>query len=559
MKYGTWVLGLTVVASATALACGSSDEADVGSDSPGAYNPASTSKGGGTSYGGSTSKGVGATGNTDAEEDPDYESGSGGEGSVAEPEEEPLGINPFVMVGHDPLSTFGADVDSASYDIFRQYVNAGQLPDPDGVRLEEYVNAFTYDYVAPTADAKHPFSISLGAAPSLFEYDTTILRIGIQGAPAPAEQKPANVVFLVDVSGSMSEELPLVQQVLTTSVDQLALSDTIAIVTYAGSTEVRLEPTAVADADTIKAAIANLASGGSTAGAAGIDLAYEQAQAGFIEGGINHVILCTDGDFNVGPYSTSELVDLIVEKRQTGITLTALGFGIGNNDSMMEAVSNAGNGIYRVISSSEQATSYVEERMLTDLVHIAKDMKIQVEFNPEHVLAYRLLGYEDRAIADQDFRNDVVDAGEVGAGHRVTALYELVRAGSAVPDVEGVPAPEDGAAYDGAIEISPEDLVLVKVRYKQPGASETDAAFEVASSLAPDAIAASAAELDADFQWALSIASFAEILKQSPYASAERLPQIEALVTRPAHAEFADRAEFVQLFAAAKPLLPASP
>ncbi len=494
----------------------------------------------------------------------DYESGNESASAGASNEGdnyEPVGTNPFVIVGHDPLSTFGADVDTASYDIFRRDIGYGILPDPASVRLEEYVNFFAYDYPAPALDGEHPFSISLAAAPSLFEYDTRILRIGIQGALPPlAEKKPANLVFLVDTSGSMqsAEKLPLVQRVLSGAVDVLEPTDKISIVTYAGSTEVKLQPTAVADAETIKSVIAGLSAAGSTAGAAGIDLAYEQAQAGFIEGGINHVILCTDGDFNVGPYSTPELLELIVEKRKSGVTLTTLGFGIGNlNDAMMEAVSDAGNGIYSVIASSEQADDYVSNKLLSTLVHIAKDMKIQVEFNPAEVYAYRLLGYEDRAIADNDFRNDIVDAGEVGAGHRVTALYELVLNGHELPSVTGAPAPEDGTAYDGVTEVSPDDLVLVKVRYKSPGAAEADPAYEVQNTLAPAAVAETWADLDADFQWALALSSFAEILKDSPYAVPERLPQIETIIQRPAHAEKADRAEFVGLFAQAKGLLAA--
>ena len=560
-RIGACLLGLSLTTCAALVGCSASDDDEDTAAGRSYDDPSYTGKGGSSGKGGSTSSGVIIPGQ---EQEPPYEtdSGSGGSGSVAEeePPPPPLGTNPFVIATHDPLSTFAADVDTASYDIFRQYVNAGMLPEPDSVRLEEYVNSFTYEYVAPEQGAEHPFSISLAAAPSLFEWDTTILRVGIQGiTPPPEDKKPANIVFLVDVSGSMSsaDKLPLVQQVLDETVDVLDATDTISIVTYAGSTEVRLEPTPVANAATIKAVIDALASGGSTAGAAGIDLAYQQAEAGFIDGGINHVVLCTDGDFNVGPSSTDELLTLIEEKRATGITLTALGFGIGSNDAMMQAVSNAGNGMHAVISSSAQATEYVQEQMLSTLVHIAKDMKIQVEFNPEYVLAYRLLGYENRAVADDDFRDDAVDAGEIGAGHRVTALYEVVRTGSELPAADGAPTAEDGAVYDGVVEVGAEDLVLVKVRYKQPGATESDPASEVASSLAPSAIAADATELDADFQWALSVASFAEILRQSPYAVPERLSAIEALVTRPAHEALDDRVEFVELFNKAKPMLTA--
>lgn len=484
---------------------------------------------------------------------------SEGSGPNAGDHYQSVGTNPFVIAAHDPLSTFAADVDTASYDIFRRDVGYGLLPVPASVRLEEYVNYFAYDYPAPAEDAEHPFALALGAAQNPFRDDTLLLRVGIQGKlPPPWQKKPANLVFLVDVSGSMlaANKLPLVQQVLTETLGVLDPTDTISIVTYAGSTEVRLGPTPVAQSQVIVPVIEGLSAGGSTAGGAGITLAYEQAQAGFIEGGLNHVLLCTDGDFNVGLSSTEELVKLIVEKRKTGITLTALGFGIGNlNDAMMEAISNHGNGIYGVIGSSEQATRYVQERMLSTLVHIAKDMKIQVEFNPEQVYAYRLLGYENRAIADDDFRNDVIDAGDVGAGHRVTALYELVLAGGAIPEVAGAPEPEDGALYDGVVEVGAEELARVKIRYKTPGALESDPAFEVGAAVPIRAATLTHLELDADFRWAIAVAAFSEILKESPYAVPDRLSTIRQLVSAAEYAADPDKAEFVTLFDAAGTLL----
>lgn len=467
------------------------------------------------------------------------------------------GTQPFVYTAHDPLSTFAVDVDTASYDLFRRDVNLGIRPQPASVRLEEYVNNFEYDYPAPEDGDEHPFAIALAAGPSVFDRDTVMLRVGIQGMPPPNEKKPANLVFLVDVSGSMmsADKLPLAQQVLMETIGILDPTDTISIVTYAGSTAVRLGPTPASERGTIEDVIGSLQASGGTAGGAGLNLAYEQAARGFVEGGINHVILCTDGDFNIGPSSNKELLALIRDKRESGVTLTVLGFGIGNlNDSMMEAISNAGNGIYGVISSPQQASEYVANKMLSTLVHIAKDMKIQVEFNPEEVVAYRLLGYENRALADDDFRDDAVDAGEIGAGHRVTALYELVLRGGDVPVPEGAPKAIDGDTFDGETEVDASDLVLVKVRYKTPGASESDAAFEVAATLAPEAIAEGISDLDLDFQWALGVASFAEILKGSPYADPARLETIETIIQRPGHLEYADRAEFVQLFQKAQSL-----
>jgi Ca-activated chloride channel family protein len=266
--------------------------------------------------------------------------------------------------------------------------------------------------------------------------------------------------------------------------------------------------------------------------------------------------MCTDGDFNVGISSTDALLALIEEKRQTGITLTTLGFGSGDlNDAMMEKVSNAGNGMYSVISSKDQAIAYANERLLSTMIHIAKDMKIQVEFNHDRVLAYRLLGYEDRALADDQFRDDSVDAGEIGAGHRVTALYELVLDGTAVPAPEGAPNLVEGDDYAGAIEVAAKDLVLVKVRYKQPGAAESDPAKEVASSLPASAAAASYADLDVDFRWSVAVATFAEILKQSPFARRDQLDVIGRIVRSDPDATSGQRGEFATLFTKAGGML----
>ena len=471
---------------------------------------------------------------------------------------QPVGTNPFTFTAFDPLSTFAADVDTASYDIFVRDIQAGLLPDPMSVRLEEFVNYFSYDYPAPTPDAEHPFAVHLDAAPHPFGLDTTLLRVGIQSQlPVDYPKRPANLVFLVDISGSMtsSDKLPLVKLVLLETLEILDPTDSISIVTYAGSTGVALPPTRISEKATIQAKIESFSAGGSTAGAAGIDLAYQQAESAFIDGGINHVLLCTDGDFNVGPYSTPELTTLIEDKRKTGITLTVLGFGSGNlNDAMMETISNKGNGIYGVINSEDQAIEYVNERMLSNLQLIAKDMKLQVEMNPEHVLAYRLLGYENRAIEDQLFRDDTVDAGEVGAGHQITALYELVLAGGAVPSVDGAPPPLQGAAYAGAVEVAAGDLVLVKVRYKDVDATETDPAFEVASSLTPAAITASADAGGGDLRWAMAVASFAEVLKDSPYARPELLGEMGAIIDAES-VGVQDRVVFAQHFHTAQGLL----
>lgn len=490
--------------------------------------------------------------------DDDAGIGPGMEPPVEQPiDRTPLSANPFVLAQYDPFSTFGADVDTASYDGFTRDVELGRLPSPANVRLEDFVNFFAYDYPAPAADAAQPFAISLAAMRSGGERKTTLLRVGIQAKqPPPSEKKRAHVVFLVDVSGSMSEELPLVKRVLDGAVGQLDAYDKISIVTYAGGTEVRLAPTAITDPQKIRTAIAALESGGSTNGAGGIQLAYAQAEAAFVQDGINHVVLCTDGDFNVGASSDEALVELIKEKRTTGITLTALGFGTERvNDSMMEKVSNAGNGSFSVVTSAAHADRYVAQRLLSTIVHVAKDMKLQVEFNPERVHAYRLLGYEDRAIADGDFRNDVVDAGEVGSGHRVTALYELILAGEPQPALDSEPVRRQADAASGPREVAASDLALVKVRYKAPGARSSDPASEVATGFAPDAIATDADGADADLRWAAAVAAFAEILKQSSFAQPETLAALELTFAAQQQRD-EDRAAFVAQFRKARALLP---
>lgn len=473
---------------------------------------------------------------------------------------EDVGTNPFVRTDHDPFSTFAADVDTASYDIFVRDLEDNLLPHPLSVRLEEYVNFFDYDYPAPEPDAEVPFDIYLAASAHPMGRQLAQLRVGIQAAaPVAFEKLPTNLVFLVDTSGSMSAEdkLPLAQYLLTQTLDVLDGTDTVSIVTYAGDVAVRLGPTPATNREVIVREIAALTAAGGTAGGSGINLAYAQAERGFIEGGFNHVVLCTDGDFNIGISDADELVALIEEKRETGVTLTAIGFGRGNlNDAMMERVSNAGNGIYSVLSSEPQAERYAREKLLHTINHVAKDMKIQVEFNPEHVVAYRLLGYENRAIADMDFRNDVVDAGEVGAGHRVTALYELVLTGQSIPSVPGVPDPIMGEPVEGEREIVPGEMVQVRVRWKDLAATAEDPAHEVAQSLVPADAQTTFEEADRDLLWAAAIGAFAEILKGSPFADDAELDVIEEIVTAQADRD-EDRGQFVELFLRARELLAA--
>jgi secreted protein with Ig-like and vWFA domain len=374
--------------------------------------------------------------------------------------------------------------------------------------------------------------------------------VGIQGALAEDQaKKPANLVFLVDVSGSMSDadKLPLVKVLLRRTLNVLAPTDTLSLVTYASSTGVVLPPTRVENRVEIEEAISRLEAGGSTNGEGGLQLAYEQAQKSMIEGGINHVLLCTDGDFNVGISDPKALADFISKKRDSGVTLTAIGFGQSRSgDEQMEQLSNHGDGIYAVVYDEDQATKYANERLLATLVRIAKDMKIQVEFNPTQVRAYRLIGYENRDILDEDFRDDLVDAGDIGAGHRVTALYEIVRAGKEVPMPKGAPPLKDGDPKAGEREIGANDLVKVKVRYKRPGALSTDPAREVVATLAPGDVLDSADAAGDDFRWAAAMATLAEVLRVSPFASTQELRMLESL-TSALGAKDADHAELVRL------------
>ncbi|MBX3180944.1 MAG: VWA domain-containing protein [Candidatus Hydrogenedentes bacterium] len=430
----------------------------------------------------------------------------------------------FKHVTREPLSTFSIDVDTASYSNVRRFLNNGSPPPAGAVRIEEMLNYFRYDYAPPADDA--PFATHMEVAACPWKPDHLLARIGLKGKEFPREQRPpANLVFLVDVSGSMNmpDKLPLVQRSLRMLVEEMNEQDRIAIAVYAGASGLALPSTTCDNKMQIVAALDELQAGGSTNGGEGIQLAYRVAGKNFIQDGINRVILATDGDFNVGITNQSALVDLIEEKREEGIFLTVLGFGTGNlKDSTMEKLANKGNGSYAYIDSLNEARKVLVEQVSGTLHTIAKDVKIQVEFNPERIAAYRLLGYENRMLQPEDFNNDKVDAGEIGAGHTVTAMYELVPAG-----VESPAAGVDPLRYQAAADTTPaagsDELFLLKLRYKAPD-DDTSSLLEF-----PFARPVSAyAEASNDFRFASAVASFGMLLRNSEYKGDTSYRQVQA-------------------------------
>jgi Ca-activated chloride channel family protein len=435
--------------------------------------------------------------------------------------------NPFLAASRDPLSTFAIDVDPASYSNVRRFVRDGQAPPRDAVRIEELVNYFSYDY--PDPRGRHPFAVvtEVGAAP--WNPRHQLVHVGIQGRRMPAAQlPPSNLVFLVDVSGSMNspDKLPLVQASLRLLVEELDARDRVAMVVYAGAAGVVLDATPGDRREVILDAIERLRAGGSTAGAEGIRLAYEVARRGFIRGGNNRVILATDGDFNVGVSSQAELVQLIEQKRDEGTFLTVLGFGTGNlADARMEQIADHGNGNYAYIDGLLEARKVLVQEMGGTLFTIARDVKLQVEFNPRHVYAYRLIGYENRLLAAEDFANDRKDAGELGAGHSVTALYEVVPVGAessvTVGEVADLryqrPSSEPVAAFGG-------EMMNVNIRYKRPDADES-----VLLSHAVRAPGRMPRRTSDDFRFAAAVAEFGMVLRASEHRGRSSLDDVLSL------------------------------
>lgn len=380
--------------------------------------------------------------------------------------------NPFLDTSRAPLSTFSIDVDTASYANVRRILNDGQLPPKDAVRIEEFINYFDYEYPQPAGNI--PFSVNTEVASAPWKPNHKIVQIGLQGRDVSLDNvPPSNLVFLVDVSGSMNspDKLPLLKNAFQTLVNQLKPNDRVAIAVYAGSSGLVLPSTPASNKREILDSLDRLNAGGGTNGGEGIKLAYTVALNNFIQGGNNRVILATDGDFNVGLSGDNELVNLIEEKRRSGVFLSVLGFGSGNlNDSMMEKLADKGNGNYSYIDSQEEARKALGQQVAGTLYTIAKDVKIQVEFNPALVAGYRLIGYENRLLADKDFNDDKKDAGEIGAGHSVTALYEIVPAGQKIEN-DGIEL-----KYSKTVPSETEfgnELLTVKLRYKEPDSNQS--------------------------------------------------------------------------------------
>jgi Ca-activated chloride channel family protein len=419
--------------------------------------------------------------------------------------------NSMVEALREPLSTFSVDVDTASYSNVRRLIRAGQLPDRGAIRLEELVNYFPYDL--PKASSEHPFAVATEVAPCPWQAGHQLLRVSLAARPVTLENKKRNnLVFLLDVSGSMAapDKLPLVKSAMKMLVDQLDAEDKISLVVYAGASGLVLDGQRVAEANAIIDAIDRLMAGGSTNGGSGIELAYKTAEKYFSAEGNNRVILCTDGDFNVGVSSESALVDLISKKAKTGVFLTVLGFGTGNiKDSKMEQLADKGNGTYAYIDSMLEARKVLVEQIGGTLETIAKDVKIQLDFNPQFIESYRLLGYENRLLANQDFRDDTKDAGEIGAGHQVTAFYEvrpvgLSQSASATDSKKSEFVKAESAGVS-------DTLLTVSLRYKAP---QADNGREFQHRVRPENHPSAGST---EFQFAASVLGYGMLLRESEY------------------------------------------
>lgn len=448
--------------------------------------------------------------------------------------------NNFEKVTMAPLSTFSIDVDKASYSNVRRMINNGQQIPADAVKIEEMINYFDYDYKQPTGD--HPFAIHTEYGNTPWNTDTKLVKIGLKGKEIPQDQIPAsNLVFLLDVSGSMNspKKLPLLKRAFKLLVNQLREKDKVSIVVYAGAAGMVLKPTSGANKSEINQALNNLAAGGSTAGGAGIELAYKIAQENFIKNGNNRVILATDGDFNVGMSSDKDMKTLIQEKRKSGVFLTCLGFGMGNyKDSKIETLADKGNGNHAYIDTMQEAQRILGKEFGGTLYTIAKDVKIQVEFNPSKVQAYRLIGYENRMLQDEDFVDDTKDAGELGSGHTVTALYEVIPVGvkskflKYIPELKYTNTKKNKEFGD--------ELLTVKFRYKKPQGKKSTELVHILNT--------DNNEVSKDFNFAASVAWFGMKIRKSKYLVNDNIDDIITLANKNKSGDSEGyRAEFVRL------------
>ncbi|MGH1404201.1 MAG: vWA domain-containing protein [Alphaproteobacteria bacterium] len=468
--------------------------------------------------------------------------------------------NPFKLVAEEPVSTFSSDVDTASYSFMRKTLNNGVLPQKDAVRVEELINYFDYDYAVPD-DKSQPFRPTVNIVDSPWAKGKKLMHVGIKGYEITGEKPRSNLVFLLDVSGSMNshDKLPLLKNSLKLLLDTLGPDDTVAIAVYAGAAGTVLEPTSVREKHKIISALDRLSAGGSTAGAAGIRLAYELAQENFDDEAINRVILATDGDFNVGITSQEELKDFVERKRESGVFLSVFGFGQGNyNDHMMQTLAQNGNGVAAYIDNLNEARKVLVQEATSSLFPIAKDVKFQIEFNPAAVAEYRLIGYETRSLKREDFNNDKVDAGDIGAGHTVTAIYEFTPKGgqtSVDPLRYG-----DKTLLEERPAGPSEEYAYLKIRYKLPKESKSKlitTPVTISNALGsydcPPHAACLAPPMNTDTDFATAVAAFGQILKGGTYTGSYSYDDVIAMAQQGKGAdEFGYRSEFIQLVRLAK-------
>ena len=440
--------------------------------------------------------------------------------------------NPRMSTATEQVSTFSLDVDTASYTNARRYLQLGQLPPKDSIRIEEFINYFDYDYKKQTTE---PFAVQYEVAPSPLEPDRFLLKLGVRARDAVQNnEKGWNLVFLIDTSGSMNEpdKLPLLKQCLKLVVEQMRPIDKIAIVTYAGNAGLALDSTSGSEKQKLNSVLDSLGAGGSTHGSAGIDLAYEVATRNLISGSVNRVILATDGDFNVGTYSFDGLKNMIEEKRKSGITLTTLGFGTGNlHDQNLEQLADKGNGNYFYIDSYQEARKVMQTQLTANMQVVAKDVKVQVEFNPAAVAQYRLIGYDNRKLSREDFNNDAVDAGEIGSGHTVTVLYEIILKGSELGNKLNDELRYKQATVQKMPELTSDksELAFIKVRYKEPEAASSNLlTFPVKS----EHKLANADQASDDFRFASAVSYFGHLLRSSNYKGSYTHSQIADLAQK---------------------------